>query len=130
MRTLRASHQGELSGILDYVHDRNYELSKVEHNARDKTLTIPVMLRSTKKSERKSWFLFGRRETATQGMLVVKKALGFKVVDNARIGQGDINTIELDGNKVIVKGGIPVNLLVDVEGFDIELVLPDDAKLA
>src|SRR6266545_7594049 len=84
-RTLRASHQGELSEILDYVHDRNYELSKVEHNARDQTLTIPVALRSTKKSERKSWFLFGGRETTTLGKLVIKRALGFKVVDNARI---------------------------------------------
>lgn len=129
MRTLRASHQGGLSEILDYVHDRNYELSKVEHNARDQTLTIPVTLRSTK-GERKSWFLFGGRETTTQGKLIIKKALGFKVVDNARIGQGDINTIKQGENKVIVTGGIPVNLVVDVEGFDVELVLPDDAKLA
>jgi len=130
MRVLSASRPDELSPILDYVHDRNYELSRVEHNARDQTLTIPVELRSTKKGERKSWLFFRNRETTTLGKLVIKKAVGFKVVDKARIGQGDINTVKQEGNQIIVAGGIPVTLIVDVAGFDIELAVPDDAKPA
>jgi hypothetical protein len=130
MKTLKAARQEELSAILDYVHDRNYDLSKIEHNARDRSLTIPIALRSIKKGERKSWFSFRARETITQGKLIIKRALGFKVTDNAKIGEGDINTIGYQGNKVVIKGSFPVDVTIDVEGFEVELVLPDDAKLA
>ena len=128
MKVLKASSPEELPAILDYVHDRNYDLSKVEHNAREQTVTIAIALRSTKKGERKFWFPFGG-ETSTQGKLVVRKALGFKLIDKARIGQGDINTIGLEGSQIIIKGGIPVEVLIEVEGFQVELLLPDDAKL-
>jgi hypothetical protein len=31
---------------------------------------------------------------------------------------------------VVIKGSFPVDVTIDVEGFEVELVLPDDAKLA
>jgi hypothetical protein len=128
VRALRASSEAELSPILDHVHDRSYDLSSLDHNARNRTLTVTLAVRSSKKGPRRFWLF--RKEATTVAKLVIHKALGFKVVDDARIGKGDINTIRQKNNQVVIVGGIPVKVLVDVEGFDIELLLPDDAALA
>lgn len=130
MKTLRASHRQELSRILDYVHDRKYDLSKLDHNARERTLSIPIALRSTEKIKRESWFSLRRKEKTTTGHLIVRNALGFKVTDNAKIGAGDINTIAQQGGRVVISGSVPVEVSVDVERFEVELLLPDDADLA
>lgn len=62
--------------------------------------------------------------------MVIRKALSFRIYDNAKIGVGDINTIEFRGNQVFIDGNVPVQLTVDVEGLEIELSLPVDAKPA
>jgi hypothetical protein len=130
MTTIRALRTEELGSILDYVHDRAFDLSRIELNARDRSLTIPIKLRSNRSKKRLSWFSLGGREETTTGTMVIRKALGYRILDDAGIGEGDINTIELRGNKIFVTGSIPVQLVVDVEGLEIELSLPIDAKLA
>lgn len=129
MTVVRASSLADLGAILDYVHDRTYDLSRIDLNARERSLTIPIKLRSIRKPKSR-WFLFDGPEEVTTGNLIVRKALSYRVADDAKIGEGDINTIEFRGDKVIVNGNLPVNLTIDVEGLEIELALPDDAKLA
>lgn len=119
----------ELGLILDYVHDRAYDLARIDLNARDRSLSIPIKLRSSSKKSL-SWFSLRTREETTTGTMVIRKALSFRIYDNAKIGVGDINTIEFRGNQVFIDGNVPVQLTVDVEGLEIELSLPVDAKPA
>lgn len=130
MTTIKASRPEELGLILDYVHDRSYDLSGVDLNARERSLTISIKLRSSRKKKRLSWFPFGSSEETTTGKMVIRKALSYRIFDNAKIDEGDINTIEFRGDKVFINGNIPVQLTVDVEGLEIELALPVDAKPA
>jgi hypothetical protein len=129
MTTIRVLRPEELGLILDYVHDRAYDLARIDLNARDRCLSIPIKLRSSTKKDL-SWFSFRSREEITTGMMVIRKALSFRIYDNAKIGVGDINTIAFRGNQIFIDGNVPVQLTVEVEGLEIELSLPTDAKPA
>ena len=62
--------------------------------------------------------------------LLIRNALHFELEDDAQIGEGDINTISHDGKQVLIEGAVPVNITVEVERFDLELAVPDNAPPA
>lgn len=114
MKTLRASSPEDFGAILDYVHDRSYELNRLQFDQDRQELRIPIRL--------------GRK--GLEGLLIIRNANAFSVRDDAQIEEGDINTIEYEHAFVIIKGAIPVDLTVEVSTLNIELVLPNDAPLA
>lgn len=54
-------------------------------------------------------------------MLVVKGALRFEIRHEAKIGCS---------GRVEIKGAIPVDISIQVDAFDVELNLPENAPLA
>lgn len=87
MKVLRARSEKDLSPILDYVHDRSYEIERLIFDSQSKELRIPVY--------------FGSKEC--EGVLVVKSALRFEIRDEAKIGEGDINTISHRSGRVEIR---------------------------
>lgn len=114
MKIVRASSPEDFGAILDYVHDRSYELNLLRLDQDRQELSIPIQL--------------GPEES--EGLLIIRSVSDFSVRDDAQIEEGDINTIEYEPPFVIIKGAIPVDLMIRVSTLDIELVLPDDAPLA
>jgi hypothetical protein len=114
MKLLRATSAKDLALILDSVHDRTYDISRIDFDQAGGVLRIPIAL--------------GSHEC--EGTLLVKSASSFEVKDGARIGEGDINTIRYSGNRIEIKGALPVDITVTAEKLDIELFLPDDAPEA
>ncbi|MEZ5616463.1 MAG: hypothetical protein R3E35_14760 [Rhodocyclaceae bacterium] len=114
MKIVRASSPEDFGAILDYIHDRSYELNRLQFDRDRQELRIPIQL--------------GRK--GLEGLLVIRNANAFSVRDDAQIDEGDINTIEYEHALVVIKGAIPVDLTVAVSVLDIELVLPDNAPLA
>jgi hypothetical protein len=118
MKSLSASRPEDFAAMLDYVHDRSYDLHRLELDQERNELRIPIQF-DQKKGEKR-----------LEGLLIVKNADAFSVHDDAEIEEGDINTIEYASPFVIIKGAIPVDLRIEVSTLNIELLLPDDAPLA
>ena len=114
MKTLRASSPEDFGAILDYVHDRSFELHRLQLDLDRQELRIPIQL----------------DRIGLEGLLVIGNAHAFSVRDDAQIGEGDINTIEYEHSLVTIKGAIPVDLKIEVSSLNIELELPDNAPLA
>jgi len=114
VKSLHASSDSDLAPILDYVHDRTYDIERVVLDAERRELRIPVYL--------------GSRQC--EGTLLIKSALRFELKDDAEIGEGDINTISHSGGRVEINGAIPVKLSIEVERFDLEFIVPDNAPPA
>jgi hypothetical protein len=114
MKSLNASRPDEFGAILDYVHDRSYDLHRLVLDRTRNELSIPIQL----------------GQAGFEGLLIVKNARTLSVRDGANIEEGDINTIQYVPPFVIIKGALPVDLTIEVSGLSIELRLPDGAPLA
>lgn len=114
MKSIIATNPTELVGIIDYVHDRTYELDRVHFDEPRKVLTLPIKLNRKR----------------LEGLLYIKKVQAYQVIDRAMIGEGDINTITYDGGFVLIKGSLPVELRISVTELEIELLIPFDAPVA
>ena len=114
MKHITASKASDLSEILDFVHDRAYELDRIAFDRDARELRIPIKL----------------NDEGLVCTLIIRAAQDYSVVDKAEIGEGDINTIVFSEGKVLIKGAIPVDITVRVDQFDVELVLPPNAPVA
>ena len=114
MKILRASSPENFGAILDYIHDRSYELNRLRFDQDRQELRIPIQL--------------GRK--GLEGSLVIRNATAYSVRDDAQIDEGDINTIEYAHAFVIIKGAMPVDLTIAVSALNIEWELPENAPLA
>lgn len=114
MRLLRALKESELGSILDLVHDRKYDIDRISLDETRREFRIPIYL--------------GSRQC--EATLLIRGASRFEVKDEALIGEGDINTIRCDGHRLDIQGALPVNISVDVDRFDVELEVPDNAPPA
>jgi hypothetical protein len=114
MKFLRAQNESELGSILDYVHDRKYDIDRILLDETRQELRIPVYL--------------GSRQC--EATLLIRGASKFELTDEARIGEGDINTIRRKGSRVEIDGGFPVKISIEVDRLDIELSFPDNAPPA
>lgn len=114
MKILHALSERELGPILDFVHDRRYDIDRVSLDVARRELRIPVYL--------------GSRQC--EGTLLIRGATRFELKDEAQIGEGDINTIRYKGRHLEITGAFPVSIRVEVESLDVELAVPDNAPPA
>ena len=108
MKILRVTTVKEIFTLLDYVHDCEYDLDRVVLDRKLRELLIPISL----------------GKMAKEGMLRIKGVFDAIILDEAEIGIGDINTINYEGDDLIIRGGFPVNIHVKVSQLEIELLLP------
>jgi hypothetical protein len=114
MIIIKATTEKEIPLILDYVHDRDYDIDQVVLSEESGELTIPVSLGNIEE----------------KGILKIKGASSFTISDQAEIEIGDINTIRYKEGNVVVKGCLPVDIYINVSRLEIELSLPPNAPLA
>jgi hypothetical protein len=129
MRTLQAQNMDEISGILDYVHDRRYKIENIAYDQAARTLRIPV---EVKVSQSRS-ILGLRYKGKGDGLaiLTIKNVKDWRIAeDRSQIGYGDINRILVQPGIVFIEGSLPVNIEVQVDGHEVELSAPDDIVMA
>ena len=114
MKLLRALNNRDLGPILDFVHDRRYDIDRVSFDRARRELRIPIYL--------------GSKDC--EGTLLIRGASHFELRDEAEIGEGDIASIRCNGQRLEINGGFPVTIRVEVDRFDVELSMPDDAPPA
>lgn len=117
MQNIVATSQEAIGSILDYVHDRPFDLAAIKIDHTLHLVSIPVRLRAKPKGE-------------VQSELRIYGAESFFVEDNAKIEEGDICKIELGSDRVKIIGSLPVNVFIDARMPRVELYVPENAFYA
>lgn len=127
MKTISISEIEQIGEILDYVHDRYFDLDKVNFDKEKKILSIPltIVLEDKIKEEKKYFIVSTWRNPIVEAELIFKNVTGFTIEDKAEIGEADINTIYQEGEQLIIKCGIPVIIKLSVTSCEIECVASD-----
>ncbi|MCI0660596.1 MAG: hypothetical protein L0220_05930 [Acidobacteria bacterium] len=126
MRNITVTDAKKIGTILDFVHDRTFELSKVRLDEKSRALSIPLTVISDEtKDMKKVLFVKTWKNPVVEATLLIKNAINFSVKDEAQIDQGIINTIAQEGNDVLIKCSVPVEIRVEVTKLELELVLSD-----
>ena len=126
MKLIQASDIRQIDGILDFVHDRTFQLDKLSFERDAGILTIPLTVIADQKiKERRTLFVKSWRCPVVKAVLRVKRALAMEVIDEARIGEGAINTISMEKDRLAIKCSVPLEIWVSVSALDVELELSD-----
>jgi hypothetical protein len=126
MKNITVTDAKKIGTILDYVHDRTFELSKVRFDEKSRTLSIPLTVISDEmKDLKKVLFVRTWKNPVVKATLLIKNATNFSVKDEAQIDQGIINTIAQEGSRVLIKCSVPVEISVEVARLELELVFSD-----
>ena len=119
INTIIVRSQKDMRKILDYVHDRPFDLSLVSIDETHHFVLIPVRLRAKPN---------GKGEVNSE--LKIYGAKGFNIEDHAKIEEGDICKIELTPDDVRIIGSLPVNIFITATNPWVELLVPENAFVA
>ena len=113
--------------ILDYVHDRFFAIEKVVIDQERQQLTIPISIIciGSRVSGKILW-LERRTHLIKSAAILIHNVVSYELVDEAGVGQGDINTILFDGENVIIECGLPVTINIKVSNLHLELEITDN----
>lgn len=126
METIHASDIRQIEGILNFVHDRTFQLDEVSFDRERGILAIPLtVIVEHKLKERRTLFLKTWRCPVVKAILRITRVLDMEVVDEAKIGGGGINTISSERDCIAIKCGVPLEIRVRVSAFDVELEISD-----
>ena len=124
MKSIKISAVREIGRILDYVHDRSFELSDVKYDSSTGILSIPLTVIIELVIDHKVFFLFHTwNNPIVKADLVVRNVTAYEIIDNAEIGVGIINTITLKDHVIRINSSVPVRIEAEISEFCIELKL-------
>ena len=124
MKSIKISAVREIGRILDYVHDRSFELSDVKYDNSTGILSIPLTVIIELVIDHKVFFLFHTwNNPIVKADLVVRNVTAYEIIDNAEIGVGIINTITLKDHVIRINSSVPVRIEAEISELCIELKL-------
>lgn len=129
MEKLHISNSQELEDLLNFVHDRNFDLEEIHFDELHNILKIPLTVFSDSQNkghkEKRWWGKSTLKFPLFQAELLFKNVRSFEILDEAKTGEGNINTISFEGGKIKIKGGLPVEININVTQLEIELNVTD-----
>ena len=126
MTIIQATQQIEISAILDKIHDRFFAVEDMVFDSENRCLRIPLSVIDDKGNlSKKIFFLKKLTHNILAAELIIKNVIDYKVEDKSQTGKGDINTIILDGDNLVIKCGIPVTVTIKISELLLELVVSD-----
>lgn len=126
MIKIKATNAKDIGSILDYVHDRIFQLSDIEFDGEKSILCIPLTVITEDIIDQKSYFLlYTWKHAVVKSNLVVRHVTDFELKDEAKIGEANINTIVIEDGTVMIKCSMPVEIKARVSSLEIDLVLSD-----
>ncbi|MEW6600530.1 MAG: hypothetical protein AB1499_06130 [Nitrospirota bacterium] len=126
MTIIRATHQTEISAILDRIHDRFFVVEDIVFDPESRCLRIPLSVIDDKGNlSRKIFFLKKLTHDILAAELIIKNVIDYKIEDISQTGKGDINTIVLDEDNLVIKCGLPVTVTIKVSELLLELIVSD-----
>ena len=126
MKHFEARNASALSEILNRVHDRFFDLEEIVFDETQKILWIPITVIGEESSVSRNMFLVKvHTHPICAANLIIHTVSRFEIVDQAETGQGNINTIGMDGDSVIIECGLPVTITAKVNEFHLTLNVSD-----
>ena len=126
MKNIHIKNSRDFGRILKYAHDQFFSLDEMVFDERSHTLTIPIQVISDEKINEKYIFPFRFWiNPIFSAVLKIRNVSGVSVIDNARIGEADLNEIVEEAGKLKITCGIDVEIVIDVSSIDMELQITD-----
>ncbi len=126
MKKIVITNIQEVGKILDYVHDRRFQLSHIKMDKEKATLSIPLTVVSNGPIDQKNFlFLKTWKNSVVESELIIKNVIDYIINDEAQIGEADINIITKENDNILIKCGLPVEIKVEVAAIEIELLMSD-----
>lgn len=129
MDLIRVSNESELNKILDFVHDRIFDLSDIIFDEVEGVVTIPLTIILDEKVEQKKTFIVKRwKYPVVASNLIVKNVISIDVDDKDQIGQGCINNFTCTDSEIIINNSVPVIIRMNVSSFEMILEITDHVQ--
>jgi hypothetical protein len=124
---LLVSSERDVGRILAYVHDRHFQLSDIHFDRANALLSIPLTVETDAIQDVRRYLFFSRWKcTVVKADLVIRNVTDFALKDDAQVGEGAINTIEIGAGAIVIACALPVEIRASVSRADIELMLSDE----
>lgn len=123
MQSINAEKIEDIDLLLDYLHDRFYDLRKIKWEG--EVITIPTSTVSIDPIETKKGLLRGKKYGVYEAFLHIYNANSYEVLDDDSLGEGDFQSIIYDNQKIFINGSSPVRLVIDVKGLRMSLEITD-----
>lgn len=115
--------------LLDHVHGRVYEISKVVHREADRCLDFPTTVVDPGSRVRKRGLFLSRWVPRVhRASLTVANVIDYSVDDRADIDGGDISTIDYEGGAVVIRGVFRVTWTITVSSLYLRLDIADELR--
>ncbi len=116
----------ELDRVLDYVHDRYFDLDAIKYDRSTNDFCIPLTVIS-ERTLNQEVFAFWRKwkNPIYDAKLIVSNVLEVNIKDDAQIGEADINRIHVVNEKLVIECGIPVKISLVISELKMILRISD-----
>jgi hypothetical protein len=124
MKKYCISEIGKITTIVDYIHDRGFDIDKISFDKKTNRLEFLTTVVDPEEYTEKR-FLFLRKKTCKvfEAKLIFFNVVSYEIVDDAQVGKGDFNEILLEGDSVVVTCGLPVYIRIKISKLYIELII-------
>lgn len=117
------ARKADISIITDLIHDRFFDLGKVEFDGPKEVITIPFEEEKKELSVTlKNYILF--RKVAiplVRHYLRIYNVKNVIINDTEKIGSYDFNELVINGSKLAIKTGIPLEFEAEISDLQIEI---------
>ena len=127
MENIKITSINDIAKILDYVHDRIFQLSDIAFNKEQGTLSIPITIVTDASTDEKRYlFVKTWKNSVVESKLVIRHITDYTLKDDAQIGEANINTITGENGSVVIVCSVPVEIRVAVTDLEIELQISNN----
>ena len=124
MMNIKVSDIRDVGEILDYVHDRVFQLSDIHFDRENALLSIPLTVVTDALTDQRTYLFFSTwKNPVVESELVIRSVTDCAVKDEAQTGEANINTIAAEDDSLVIKCSVPVEIKATVSTVDLELVL-------
>lgn len=129
MGLIRVINKADLNKILDFVHDRIFDLSDITFDKVEEVVTIPLTVILDKKVEQKKTFMVKRwKYPVVVANLIVKNVISIDVDDKDQIDQGCINYFTCTDSEIVINNSVPVIIRMSVSSFEMILEITNHVQ--
>lgn len=125
MRNIDIKDMGGIDELKDILHDRFYDVEKIEYNSDQGQLTIPTSIVLDDFEIQQKGLFKSKKYPVVKAYLYIYNVSKYQVVDIDEINEGDFGSIIYDGEKITISGSAPVKLIVSIKSLSVSLEITD-----
>lgn len=122
-----ASRSEDLARINELIHDRFFEIARINYDEKAKVVSIPISVICPEGVVvRKVLFLSQWQHPVVAAILMIQNVEGFSLSDKAQIGEADITKLDYRSGELVIECGVDVTVRMRVSALKVALEISDD----